>query len=542
MPDRALEAEVRAVLDRLLAPVLRESATARAYAGALRDWLSAAVGEGQAPPSVVRAEEGAGPAGATAWGPELHAPRALPVVVPQRGPKAVVPLRIGGAEVEVVVPVTSAGDVAAAQRAAERGDDGPGHVDPALEAGKGVDLDLIAWRCDLKARACRVAMERRAAAGDPVREPAALSELNAMIAQGKASTNCYLWMFNHKRPLAGDEDLRTIAACYTALGGCAAHVGRVLPAEADAATDDLRAAMALLAEACSALRVALRASWLDKPDHDQDDAHLWLKRETAVRRVLIDRHMRLDDPADPTRAGAILDELHALRERANAARRDESDVHRRLSTVGFHAKKLAHGSDDPADDVAHIEHALAALEGLGVPPADRRVGDKLCEAAARAVAALAGPPARALSAARRVIERAERAAGAEIEGKPARVYSANVARVRDLIGGRAAVVVGGEARAEHRENLREAFGLTRVDWVQLNEHASAEPLRAPIARPDVALVMVLIKLGGHHHIDEARRLAGVAGVPYVNLPAGYNAEQVAAAVLAQAGARLHGGK
>jgi hypothetical protein len=51
-------------------------------------------------------------------------------------------------------------------------------------------------------------------------------------------------------------------------------------------------------------------------------------------------------------------------------------------------------------------------------------------------------------------------------------------------------------------------------------------------------VLVLIKLTGHLHADEAQRYARAAGKPCVYLPAGYNPEQVAEALVQQAGERL----
>jgi len=51
-------------------------------------------------------------------------------------------------------------------------------------------------------------------------------------------------------------------------------------------------------------------------------------------------------------------------------------------------------------------------------------------------------------------------------------------------------------------------------------------------------VIVLARLTGHHHADEARDYAREADVPVVTMPGGYNPEQVAEQVLQQAGDRL----
>jgi hypothetical protein len=121
---------------------------------------------------------------------------------------------------------------------------------------------------------------------------------------------------------------------------------------------------------------------------------------------------------------------------------------------------------------------------------------------------------------------------------PERGSSERVAEVRGMLAGRRVVVIGGEARPEAVARIEEAFALAACDWVRLNEHGSGRAMAAPIAQPDTALVLVLIKLTGHLHADEAREYARAAGKPLVVLKAGYNPEQIAQAVLEQAALAL----
>lgn len=83
-----------------------------------------------------------------------------------------------------------------------------------------------------------------------------------------------------------------------------------------------------------------------------------------------------------------------------------------------------------------------------------------------------------------------------------------------------------------------AAALRECEWVALSEHGSGAPMAAPIQRPGTALVLVIIRLTGHLHADEAREYAARAGKPCVVLPGGYNPEQVAEAVLTQAKGQL----
>ena len=74
----------------------------------------------------------------------------------------------------------------------------------------------------------------------------------------------------------------------------------------------LHDAMQLLAESSSALRVALRQTWLVQPDRDQDETHLWLRTEAWRRSIYVERFMSLDDPADPARAPEVTTEARTL--------------------------------------------------------------------------------------------------------------------------------------------------------------------------------------------------------------------------------------
>ncbi|MCH7603778.1 MAG: hypothetical protein IIB54_13525 [Planctomycetes bacterium] len=117
-------------------------------------------------------------------------------------------------------------------------------------------------------------------------------------------------------------------------------------------------------------------------------------------------------------------------------------------------------------------------------------------------------------------------------------WSDRVARVRKMRWGRQGVIIGGEARIEASERIKEAFGLSNVVWVRLTEHGSGQSMRAPIERPETALVLVLIKLVGHHHAEEACAYAHASEKPFVYVPAGYHPEQIARAVMDQASGQL----
>lgn len=414
----------------------------------------------------------------------------------------------------------------------------PADSSPAVEPAPEIDLSLVARRCRLKARSCRTVIARREAAADPVRLPAVIDRIDEQLAEAKSLRDCFLWALYRERVQPDDEALARIAVCYDALGAAAELVAHLEALDAPD-RDDLEAAFQDLAEASSGLRIALRASWLTQPDRDQEDAHLWLRERTAERDVFVPRFMRLEDEADPAQAEELLARVVRRRTRVEdqqARQARERDGFRKLH---YHAHRIE-GEPGPGEehDLRRIAGALAGLLEVGVRPTDRRLPAAIPPALAERALPFAEGDARAVLAALAAAPTADTAGDRAEEPDAGFRWSPAVEAVRALLEGRQVVLVGGEPRADAAERLEQAFGLSRAEWVRLTEHGSGEPLRAPISQAATALVLVLVKLVGHLHADEARALARTYGKACVSLPAGYNPEQVADAILKQASDQL----
>ena len=74
-------------------------------------------------------------------------------------------------------------------------------------------------------------------------------------------------------------------------------------------------------------------------------------------------------------------------------------------------------------------------------------------------------------------------------------------------------------------------------WVATRPHEPTEMFEAPIARSDVALVLLAIRWTSHSYAG-AKAFCDRHNKPLVRLPGGYNANQVAAQITAQCGALL----
>ncbi|MFA6046299.1 MAG: hypothetical protein WC718_15045 [Phycisphaerales bacterium] len=449
-------------------------------------------------------------------------PVASAIVTPPQGPKslpittAYVPLKIGDTALQVAVAGTTA-EIGQARLAAQA--PAPVETPPASRYD---DLELIETRCQIKAESCLVHIARRAASDTPEEEEQ-VAKVRVLLQRAKALPDCFLWVFFPERPQPNDATLNRIAANYANL----AKAARIAAKSEELGQRALRlAALELLAEAQSALRVSLRDSWLYNADHDQNCVFTYLNHSTKSEGYFIEHYMRLDDPADPEAHDALTTALTELEQLFEEQSAHEKGVRKLLSKLKHHARMVQNNPDEPRhDDWQKIEQALGGLLEAHVNAADPRLSETLDPI--RTVV----PEDLALPVTQRVLSLAD---GRSTSAPMPREYSADVLRVRGALRGSAVVLVGGERRPDAEARIRDAFELREVVWVSLSEHASSSPAQAPIHRADVKLVFVLVKLAGHQHVEDVSRYARDARKPVVRVPAGYNPEQLAAQALAQA--------
>ncbi len=416
------------------------------------------------------------------------------------------------------------------------------------------DLDLIARRSRLKARSCIHSLAMAATKEGSREREALLEPMRELIAQAKASQSCFLWVFYKQRAAAAASVIERCAWCYEALADAAELAARV--EAADVVGSGVRSgAFQALAQAQSALRVALQDTWLTNADQDQDDAYRWLTAATARYGIRIDRYLRLSDPASPEDTPRLRQRIALIGSDLDSARSRKRAIDEALKRIRYHVRNISR-STHPAScdrDLDIIERTLGDLDELGVasrepvvdavlkplkatlttPLTDSR--PLLARWAGIGAACDTADLADSTEADTRPKDEEQDSEAEEQEGKS---YSERVGMVRSMLAGRGIVIIGGQCREEARRRIQTAFQAGWVEWVAIREHASGAPMRAPISRPDAAIVLIFIKLAGHLHVDEARTLAQRAGIPAINITAGYNPEQLAHCILDQASERL----
>lgn len=528
------DAEVRAVADalrELVRPVLQQSPALRTAAQRIGQWLIEQSRD-------ARPEEGSSsqPASnATAAEPRTaEPPRRAPAPIPSGSLHTeMVPLRLGDASTHVRIAGTSEEFVRVRHAIEARPPAEPTPVHT-------LDLDLVRIRSRLKADSCRLFIRKRAAEPGSEEEAALRTRMDEMIAEAKALPKCFLWVFWRAESQPDDDTLRQIADNYEAHARATELMLQIDQSGARNDSDEVEAAMHLLAEANSALRVALRACWLRDDDNDQSDVHYWLRRETAARQVYIVRHMTVQDPADPALAQDRIERIRDLAARFAGRARREKQVRELLGKIRYHASRTVRAeAETAAEDWHKVAAAVASLADLGVASSDRRIAEHLSpQAAAACPSELADLLGLAAVLQRVLGQHADEPNDDTDTDSTARAWSEHVLQVRSLLRGRRMVIVGGERYPHAERRIIEAFELADADWVELTEHGSGAPMRGPILRPDTAVVIVIIKLTGHLHSEEAREYCRSADKPVVFLTGGYSPERIAMAVLEQASERL----
>lgn len=450
---------------------------------------------------------------------------------------AIVPLKLG----DTTVHVPLSGTTQEIGRARQSAMTPKGHVEDysGFAEPVGIDLALVEQRSTLKGAACRLFIERRATPADTLEEMDTRARMNHMIAQAKAMPNCFLWVFWRERTQPDDQHLRQIAENYDVHAAAVGLMRRLVGSTEKESSSDLEAAFYLLAEANSALRVAMESTWLTDHDRDQADIHTWLRQETASRRIYIGRYMTVDDPADPADAAGLVVRIKDLLTRIDDRAGKVKSIKSALTQVKYHSNQIVKNAPEPSEnDWRKISQALTKLRSLGVAHTDRR----FVEALGVQAAALCPPALAEELTLTDVLARVQTAPAADEHDDDhaahERGWSEQVTTVREWLRGRRMVLMGGERNGQAVDRLKDAFELSDVEWVPLTEHGSALPMRGPIQRADTAVVVVIVKLAGHLHADEAQAYSAEAGKPCVLLTGGYNPERVAQDIVQQASDRL----
>ncbi|MEX0718247.1 MAG: hypothetical protein WD066_16760 [Planctomycetaceae bacterium] len=407
---------------------------------------------------------------------------------------------------------------------------------PEWESADEDDLGEIVARCRLKAEGSRWAATRRRLISENADYATDVEPRDRdIIGRARMIPDCFLWMNHPTGPSPANLKLYdVVAGCFEAVGDALAILKQIED-EPDSYPDAFGKSLDLLAEAQSALRAAIAA--IDGPvDRDQLRAFNWLRRATSEHGIFVQRHMRADDPADPT----VWEDLCARIEELDSSLQEStqrSKQRKKLMNKVRHKLTLVTDDPDDADDhCAILAETIDELVQGGMPPSNRELRDLLLPVIDDLPELAEMPPGFEL-----VLREVDRYL-ASSPPPPAAASSATqvapeVKSVAKALKGKSVVLIGGENRPGASQSLESAFGLKELIWVATREHQSIDGFEAPVSRPDVAVVLLAIRWTSHSYGD-VKHFCEKHGKPLVRLPAGYNPNQVALQILSQCGDKL----
>jgi len=281
------------------------------------------------------------------------------------------------------------------------------------------DLPMIETRCRLKRESLLWAIDRQALLAKRADYQTEISPVDReLIRRAKELPDCYLWMLSAQwRPPENPRQLEDLAECFENMAAASSLARRLL---ADEGRERIvfEQALDLLAEAQSAVRMGV-SQVNDYWDFDQNAVFRWLRGVAAREHILIKRHMRLDDPADPSRWADLQSRIGALE--SETLNREERTAERikMLDSLRDKIDQIKNLDDEEGDEVwRDVAENVESLLKLGVAPGSRELYE-LLEAVIESAPIIEDHPGF-----ERVLEEVERridAGGFQAEPEPAEI-------------------------------------------------------------------------------------------------------------------------
>jgi hypothetical protein len=471
---------------------------------------------------------------------EPTVPPAPSATDPAAEPSKLEPSSSGPPEPSPLPPAASPAEPAQPDRRPVMAHLGVAATAPAIAARATVDvttndLPLVVQRLRLKAEGSRWAATRRRRMAERADFDTEIDPVDrSIIEQAKRLPDCFLWMNHPSGPSPSDlQLLDDLAGCFATTADAVDLVLSVADGTAAGPSDVFERSLELLAEAQSALRAAV-ASVGQKQDIDQFGAYLWLRDECYRSQVFVQRHMWIDDQADPASWPDVAERVHRADEQVQAVRRRTKEHQANLNKLRYHLKPImAADAGDRRHDWEVIFGTVDRMVSGGMPPSNAEVRDLLLPVVD------AVPDVDLPEGFGRVLREIDAFlasrpnAAPEVTAEP----TEQVKAVAALLDDKTLVLIGGARRPQAHQALRRLFRLKEVDWVETRPHESVTVFEPHIARAGVAVVVLAIRWSSHAFGD-VQAYCDRYGKPLVRLPGGYNPNQVAAQILAQCGDRL----
>ena len=267
----------------------------------------------------------------------------------------------------------------------------------------------------------------------------------------------------------------------------------------------------------------------------------WLRGITdpvAGAGVLVPRYMRLEDPADPNTWRRVRDELERLTSSLAAEAAKRKRVTKLWKKLNWDSKQLLEGIGDEErqSNWQKVINTVDELCNLGIAKSDVRFREPLLQILEEAIGQESESAAWAatLDELDQEAERLANRSASSLQGQK-RTYSDQVLQIANQLRDRVAVIVGGEPVEVHRQRIQDAFDLRELRWLASPKHASTASLETAVRRPDVDIVLILIRWMSHSTGYLLGPLCNELKLPLIRVKSGYNEERLAHDIAVQVG-------
>lgn len=382
-----------------------------------------------------------------------------------------------------------------------------------------IDIAQVEVRSRWKEAALRFVADRRKAGNSS--NGAFDARESELREQRTKLEEAYPWMLD-TRMTGAEEAILDAADCYDVVAFVAENIQELGASGAldGGAPSEL---LYLVAEAQSALLAALAALG-QRTDSDQRDLFLWLKDQTHRHRIYVDRHMRLEDPAD---AKGSADRKRRLAERfavVRSAAECRAERGQLLNKLRFHVRKSLESRRVLEGDATTLTSALTRWREIGLPRDDRSLRELMAPVSELAQGELADSLAWVM-----------RPEGKEAPAEAPRRSPKEEAR--QLLKERKVLALAPDDQACDADRLSADLGLAGISSQVVPEAPCEADLAAWIDAEPSSLVLLGRRLDEGSY-DTFKRLCLDRGRLFVRLPDGFESEHVARQVLRQVGWRL----
>jgi hypothetical protein len=359
-------------------------------------------------------------------------------------------------------------------------------------------------------------------------------EYNAIREEAGTMQPLYLWMIDRETARIARDDWVMLSGCYRNMARAAQLVASFSEGT-DAPIDFVR----LLAESQSMVLSALGMVEVSR-DVVQLGLFDWCRDEAQKRGEFVS-HLSLSDMANPALWGGLQARIDAAVERCEEDRTRDKAQKKNLNTIRYHTSQIqVDESSDHANDWNRIHSAMQRFFDTGGKASDPRLVDLLVPLADLI------PEEHALQkdTFRRTLPFVDQRIANQARSLPVaegdRAPSPELVEARELLRGKVAVLIGGEAREPARKLLEQELELKELRWLSSREHESLSSFVPDVRRNETALVLLAIRWASHS-FEEVQAACNQFDKPYVRLPGGYGANRVAYEIIRQQGARLKKG-